>query len=76
MTEMNKIVKTQGPASDLPKRYRGDIDPAHIVSVTVEEVGHSARRSIREILQRAPGGNVTIEEAVARIRRLRDDWEG
>jgi hypothetical protein len=73
---MNKVVRNQGPASDLPERYRGDIDPAHTVSVTVEEITDTRPpRLIREILQQAPGGNVTIEEAVARIRKMRDEWD-
>jgi hypothetical protein len=72
---MNKIVRTQGPASDLPERYRAGIAPSQKVQVTVEEIAEiHASRSITEILRKVPGGDVTANDAVARIRKLRDEW--
>ena len=73
---MNKIVRTQGPASDLPERYRGDIDPSQTVDVTVEEATTKRPlRTMREIMREAPSGDVTMEDAVGRIRNLRDEWD-
>ena len=81
---MNKIVKEHYPASKLPVELRHGIDPAGHVTVTVveeekapkhvmtlEEIIAEAHRLKREGLIEP----VTAEEAVARIRELRDEWE-
>jgi hypothetical protein len=81
---MNKIVKEHYPASKLPVELREGIDPTGHVTVTViEEVMPPKRvRPLEEIFDeveklREEGHiqPVTIEEAVARIRALRDEWD-
>jgi hypothetical protein len=76
---MNKIVIKHYPASKLPDDLREGIAPWVSVKVTVE-VETAARLSIEELVRRSrelqkssPG--TTIEEAVARIRALRDEWD-
>lgn len=77
---MNKIVLEHYPASKLPKDLRGGIAPGASVKVTVEEEARiplsaderrqqwlDARAQLRK--------KVTIEEAVARVRELRDEWD-
>ena len=77
---MNKIVKEHYPASQLPKELRGSILPGASVKVTIEEepVGKTANvhelvALAREAQENARG--TTIEEAVGRIRKLRDEWD-
>ena len=81
---MNKIVKEHYPASKLPVELREGIDPAGHVTVTVvaeekppdhvmtlEEI----RAEVRKLRQEARIEPVTPDEAVARIRALRDEWD-
>mgnify|MGYP000904163437 CR=1 FL=1 len=77
---MNKIVLEHYPASKLPQELRGSIALGASVKITVEE--ESLRRTMtREDLiksfrdARAKAKGVTLEEAVARIRELRDEWD-
>ena len=77
---MNKIVLEHYPASKLPEELRGQITPGASVRITVEE--ESARKPMtrEELLQslrdaRARTKGVTLEEAVARVRELRDEWD-
>lgn len=78
---MNKAVTEHYPASKLPDEVRQDIDPGLRVTVTVV-VEDEARKpptieQLRDMLdaaqRRAIG--VSTEEAVARIRALRDEWD-
>lgn len=77
---MNKIVLEHYPASKLPRELRGDIAVGASVKITVEE--ESLRRPMTrgELLKsfqdaRTNAKGVTLEEAVARIRELRDEWD-
>lgn len=76
---MNKIVLEHYPASKLPRDLRGSIAENASVTVTVEEEGRKplSREELlnlmREAQANAPG--TTLDEAVARIRALRDEWE-
>jgi hypothetical protein len=79
---MNKIVKEHYPASKLPVELREGIDPRGHVTVTVVEEDGSrkeppTREELLELLQQArkDAKGVTLEEAVARIRELRDEWD-
>jgi hypothetical protein len=81
---MNRIVKEHYPASKLPVELREGIDPKGNVTVTVveEETPPERIMSLEEILDevrrlREEGRiePVTTEEAVARIRALRDEWD-
>lgn len=78
---MNKIVLEHYPASKLPEELREGIAASASVKITVEEE-QAARPpmtrdefldSLREARRDAPG--VTLEEAVTRIRELRDEWD-
>lgn len=76
---MNKIVKAHYPASKLPVELREGLDPAGHVTVTVIEeeemrkplTREQLRQLIEEAQRDAKGG--TIEDAVARVRALRDE---
>ena len=77
---MNKIVIEHYPASKLPDEVRGSIPRDALVDVTVEESSPPLAISHEELVMRtqkywrtAPG--TTIEEAIARIRELRDEWD-
>ncbi len=78
---MNKVIRHEHvSAALLPESLRGDIAPDATVTVTVAEEARAAdladpvaalvayRRSIE-------GPGVTIEEAVERVRALRDEWD-
>ena len=77
---MNRIVREHFPVSRLPEELREGLEPGASVTVTVEEEAPKApsaeemRRQfldVRKSLKR----KVTVEEAVARIRELRDEWD-
>ena len=78
---MNRVIHHELKASDLPAELRGDIDPDHLVRVVVEDIGEwRARRaaSVERILALtacAPEREVSIAEAVERVRALRDEWD-
>lgn len=76
---MNKVVRENYPAERLPAELRHGIAPGASVRVTIEEEApkplsrQALLGSLRAARENAPG--VTVEEAVARIRELRDEWE-
>jgi len=80
---MDKVVRRQHVrASHLPEDLRGDFPPEALVTVTV--VGESvptddavAARlaAFRRDRGAARGRATTIDEAVRRIRELRDEWD-
>jgi hypothetical protein len=78
---MNKIVKEHYPASKLPVELRQGIDNSALVTVTIqEEAGRreplsleQLRALIEEAQKESKGG--TIEDAVERVRALRDEWD-
>ena len=75
---MNKIVHEHLPASALPENLRGGIDASATVTVTVMEEARPQRLDhLRKLLEEArrdaPG--ITTEEAVVRVRALRDEWD-
>jgi len=78
---MNKIVHQHVPASELPERLRDGIDASALVTVTLQVEGTRPEPPTREELllllkqARASAKGVTTEEAVARIRALRDEWD-
>ncbi len=79
---MNKIVRENYPASNLPEDLRGTLPPGVTVRVTVEMEADRPRKSFSQIKKeideaRHRVGNwpqTSAEEAVARIRALRDEW--
>jgi hypothetical protein len=78
---MNKIVKENYPASKLPVELREGIDGDALVTVIIQEEGERrkplTREQLRELIEQSQreskGG--TIEDAVDRVRALRDEWD-
>ena len=78
---MNKIVSEHVKASEVPPRFREGIDDSALVTVVVQQEGTESEQASRARLsdlieqarQRAKG--ITTEEAVERIRSLRDEWD-
>jgi chorismate-pyruvate lyase len=77
---MNRIVRAHYPVSKLPEELREGLEPDGSVTVTLEEEIRKAP-SVDEMRQqwlevrKALKHKVTVEEAVARIRELRDEWD-
>jgi hypothetical protein len=77
---MNKVVREHYPASKLPDDLRRGISPDASVKVTIEEEVSrpaSGETLAQQLLNVRKGltRQVTIEEAAARIRELRDEWD-
>jgi hypothetical protein len=76
---MNKTVHEHYPASKLPDELREGIDPSRHVTVTVvEEEQRPSREKLMQLLKEArqrSAEDVSTEEAVRRIRDLRDEWD-
>ena len=75
---MNKVVLEHYPAARLPKDLRGSIATNASVRVTVEEEPVSSDRG--ELLKlldeaRREAKGVSMDDAVRRIRELRDEWD-
>ena len=77
---MDRLVVDHYPASKLPDDLRGRIQPSAVVKVTIEELPkqnfakEELGRQLAEV-RRSLEKKVTVEEAVARIRQLRDEWD-
>lgn len=76
---MNKIVREHYPASRLPAELREGIASGASVRVTVEEEVRTplGREELIKLMREAQANAsvTTLEEAVQRIRRLRDEWD-
>lgn len=77
---MNKIVHEHLKASELPERLREGIDAAATVTVIVQEESKGERLprdELRRLLVEARhnASGISTDEAVARVRKLRDEWE-
>jgi len=78
MDETKRHVTEDYPAERLPEELRGDIDPSHRARVIVEDISAPRRLGSRRYLRHfgaAQHRNTSIEEAVGRIRHLRDEWD-
>ncbi|MEX0854056.1 MAG: hypothetical protein WD036_12365 [Bauldia sp.] len=75
---MNRIVKEHYLAAKLPDDLREGIDPHDRVTVTVmpepAEATSGPARPKRGLFGAAKERATSIEEAVARIRSLREEW--
>jgi len=78
---MNKIVREQYPAANLPDDLRGLLPSEAMVRVTVES-DEAPVKSVEQIRQdveaarsRGEWPSVSTAEAVARVRALRDEWD-
>ncbi len=79
---MNKVILQHVPAAELPEKLRGAIPESALVTVTVQEEASTPGTSLKDVkrlLDEArrytPSEPVSGEEAVARIRALRDEWD-
>lgn len=77
---MNRIVREHYPASKLPPDLRQGLGADASVTVTIQE--EAPRRlspeELRQQLQTYRQGlsrHSTLDEAVARVRELRDEWD-
>jgi hypothetical protein len=78
---MNRIIREHYPVANLPDDLREGIDPGGHVTVTVvEEEQRPSREKLVELLEQSrlrsrSVGDISSEEAVRRIRDLRDEWD-
>lgn len=77
---MNKVVYKELLAAELPEELRDGIPPDRRVRVRVEEVapvGDTEERlaRFRRYVGAARDRGTTVDEAVERIRQLRDEWD-
>lgn len=82
---MNKIVVKDYPVSNLPEELRVGLEGLGSVTLTIEEARSFSPKPIMardlvaqlraEKAEKGPEGGVSSEQAVARIRALRDEWE-
>jgi hypothetical protein len=77
---MNRIVKEHYPVSALPEDLRATIPDATHVTLTIEE--ERPCKSVDQMLAELdeyraanPHRLISMEEAVTRIRTLRDEWD-
>ncbi len=74
-SDMNKIVQTQALAAEVPKRFRGTIDPSRKVTVTVTEEDPPTRpMSLEEIFAIEALPTRSVEDIDAEVRDLRGEW--
>jgi hypothetical protein len=77
---MGRVELRHYPASKLPTELRGTFAEGDFVNVTVETDADKplSREEVLKKMLHHPvpaGKGVSIEEAVRRIRELRDEWE-
>jgi hypothetical protein len=79
---VNRIVKEHYPVAELPEDLRREIGNETEVRLTIEPRTPRPTKSLTEILAQAAALRrsgamrpVSIDEAVARIRTLRDEWD-
>ncbi|UOK69332.1 hypothetical protein [Ancylobacter polymorphus] len=76
---MNKIVREHYPVEKLPEDLREGLEATHVrVTVVPEEKSGTFRKkplTYADIRARVKPTGVTVEEAVRRIRELRDEWD-
>ena len=76
MSRTKKVVTDDVAAGELPERLRGEFEPQEVVRVTVEEKPRvAAEPRYKKFQGIAASRNTSIEEAVARVRALRDEWD-
>lgn len=88
---MNRIVRENYPVEKLPEDLRAGFPQGGTVTVTLDEahkptleelralaldtLEHPRAMTLRQLREMAGPRNVTADEAVARIRALRDEWD-
>ena len=75
---MNKIVRRHYPASRLPEDLTEGLPDDALVDIEItvdEDDGSKRRHTLRDYFGVAKDRNTSIEQAVQRIRDLRDEWD-
>lgn len=75
---MNKIVREHYPVDRLPEDLREGIEGPYVrVTIDRENVSSASKKLLtyEDIRARVKPRGTTTEEAVKRIRELRDEWE-
>lgn len=88
---MNKIVRNHYPVANLPEELREGFNPVGTVRVVIEVEDRASDPDVPVVERKPMTGedvvnairryravgrpSVTAEEAVARIRELRDEWD-
>ena len=74
---MNKVIRKHYPASKLPAELRGDIPDSELVEVHIvrEAQKKKALKELLELAESLPKSNLTPQDAVRQIRKLRDEWD-
>ena len=80
---MNRIVRDYYPAERLPDDLQKLIDPSRPIRIVIEQDDdQKVRKSPEELLamldayrETIKGKGISTEDAVARIRELRDEWD-
>ena len=76
MSEARKFTVDDVAAGELPERLRGAFEVNDLVRVTVEEKPVvSVEPQYKKFRGIAASRNTSIDEAVARVRSLRDEWD-
>jgi hypothetical protein len=77
MSEQKRIVVEDFPVERLPEELRQGLVMGHRVRVTIEDDPQATPKEPRYRRFRgiAADRNTSIEEAVARVRALRDEWD-
>ncbi|WP_152044544.1 hypothetical protein [Aureimonas psammosilenae] len=75
-----RVVLENYPAEKLPDDMRGDFSADDAVQITIEKqpeknVWDDFLERVRSYHEANPGKSVTSEEAVARVRAIRDEWD-
>lgn len=75
---MNRIVKKHYPASRLPAELREGIRSDALVTVSISDessaTAREAARPFSEIFEEITDRRVLSDDAVERVRALRDEW--
>lgn len=72
---MNKIVREHYPVRQLPEDLRRGLDLNGNVRVVLEEQTGPSAEQLRRSLENARKLHPIGDDPVARIRRLRDEWD-
>jgi len=71
---MNAVTKLNYPVDKLPADLRGEFKPGTTVTVVIRPEGEA--KPLTRFVGRFGHLDVEAAEAVARVRSLRDEWEG
>lgn len=78
MDDTKRHIVEDYPAEKLPDELRGDIDPSHRARIIVEDLSTQTKNGRWHLRHfgAAADRNTSVDEAVQRVRSLRDEWDG